>query len=112
MLLTTVTAFGPGYEHWTFSRPELVDRERELFSTKILSREQHGPKQPAFVDAFVAHAPFYPDKLSITLALWSNQFPTSWKDKLKRLKLLRGREESLHQWTQRNGAASGIRART
>src|SRR5688572_7657306 len=28
MLLTTTTAFGPGYEHWTFTTPRLVDADR------------------------------------------------------------------------------------
>ena len=28
MLLSTVTAFGPGYEHWTFEKPVMVDAAR------------------------------------------------------------------------------------
>ena len=39
----------------------------------------------SFVDAWLAHTPFYPRELSITLALWSNRFDTTWRDHLKRL---------------------------
>ncbi|MGH9392506.1 MAG: hypothetical protein ACRD1Z_23120 [Vicinamibacteria bacterium] len=97
MLLTTVTAFGPGYEHWTFSRPSLADPERELFTLSVLEREPHPLGHAAFVDAYVPHLPLYPGALTITLALWSHRSHTSWKDRVKRLPFLKGREAALRK---------------
>ena len=38
MLLTTVTAFGPGYEHWTFERPWVIDAATDLYATQLIER--------------------------------------------------------------------------
>lgn len=94
MLLSTATAFGPGYEHWTFTRPEAIDPPRERYSMRLIERAQHPLHHVAFVDSYIAHLPMYPPALTITLALWSNQFPTTWKDRLKRLSFFK-RHESL-----------------
>jgi hypothetical protein len=69
MLLTTVTAFGPGYEHWTFSLPEPVDAELDRYTARLLSRESHPLGHAAFVDAYIAHLPMYPRSMTVTLAL-------------------------------------------
>ena len=108
MLLTTVTAFGPGYEHWTFSRPSLADPERELFTLSVLEREPHPLGHAAFVDAYVPHLPLYPGALSITLALWSHRSHTSWKDRVKRLPFLKGREKALRELGVRLGLARAL----
>ena len=108
MLLTTVTSFGPGYEHWTFAKPSLLEEERELFTMDLIERGQHGLHHTAFVDAFVAHVPLYPSQLSVTMALWSSQFPATWKDRLKRLPFLRGREDELRRWGVRLGLAEAL----
>ena len=88
MLLTTVTAFGPGYEHWTFTTPRAVDEQREVYTMRLLERAPHPLGHAAFVDAYGAHVPFYPASLTITLALWSSSRPTTWKDGLKRVPVL------------------------
>src|SRR5712691_8636804 len=49
LLLTTAAGFGPGYEHWTFTPPELVDPERWRFSMRLAGREAHGPEHIEFV---------------------------------------------------------------
>lgn len=95
MLLTTVTAYGPGYEHWTFQLPARLDEEHDLFSARLIEHAPHPLSHRAFVDAFVAHLPFFPPSLTITFALWSNRTRTSWKDHLKRLPILRGNEARL-----------------
>lgn len=77
MLLTTVTAFGPGYEHWCFTTPEAVDPQSELFAMRLLERAPHPCGHAAFVDANIGHVPFYPSSLSITFALWSTSRPTT-----------------------------------
>lgn len=85
LLLTTVTAFGPGYEHWQFSRPEVIDPERELYSMRLIERAPHPYGHASFVDAYIGHVPFYVPSLTVTYALWSTRQPTSWKDHLKRV---------------------------
>ena len=85
MLLTTATLFGPGYEHWMFSMPKEVEPERGIYEMELLEAAPHPQHHVSFVDAWIAHTPFYPKDLSITLALWSNRFDTTWRDHLKRL---------------------------
>jgi hypothetical protein len=88
MLLTTATLFGSGYEHWMFTKPKEVDRERGLYEMEIVEVAPHPQHHVSFVDAWVPHTPFYPRELSITLALWSNRFDTTWRDRLKRLPVI------------------------
>src|SRR3989442_1169534 len=95
MLLTTTTIFGPGYEHWTLTKPTEVSPERELFSTRLIERAPHPEGHIAFVDSYVAHIPFYASALTITLALWSNKFPTTWRDRLKRRPFIQKNKDTL-----------------
>lgn len=88
MLLSTATAFGTGYEHWMFETPCVVDANTELYDLKLIERSMHGLNHVAFVDAFIAHLPMYPPDLTVTYALWSSRFPTTWKDRLKRIPAL------------------------
>ncbi len=87
MLLTTATLFGPGYEHWMFSRPQRV-AEGGAHTMDLLEVAPHPQHHVSFVDAWIAHTPFYPKDLSITLALWSSQFSTKWLDHVKRQRWL------------------------
>lgn len=97
MLLTTVTAYGPGYEHWTFSEPELVDPESDLFSMRTLEQGVHQLGHAAFVDSRIAHVPLFTSDLTITLALWSSRDATSWKDRVKRVPVVRRNSARLKQ---------------
>lgn len=97
MLLTTATAFGPGYEHWLFTRPVSVDVEKELFSLKVTERGPHPLHHVAFVDTDIPHLPLYPPSLTITLALWTHGRPTSWKDHVKRIGVLKRHGRTLRQ---------------
>ncbi len=95
MLLSTATIFGPGYEHWMFSTPSPLDEGKAVYAMKLLEAERHRLHHVAFVDAWIAHTPLYPESLSITLALWSSKQPVTWRDRLKRVPLFKGREEQL-----------------
>ncbi len=108
MLLTTVTAFGPGYEHWTFTHPELVDPDRDLFSMRTLDRGPHGLGDAAFVDAQIAHVPLYTSDTTITLALWSSSEPTSWKDRVKRVPVMKRNSARLTKAAARAGLAKTL----
>jgi hypothetical protein len=103
MLLSTVNAFGPGYEHWTFTRPEPVDEAAELYEMRLIERAPHPRHHVAFVDSYIAHLPFYPAETSITYALWSNKFPVTWKDQLKRVPLLQKNSAALRRLALRAG---------
>ncbi|HKP44991.1 MAG TPA: hypothetical protein VJT50_00200 [Pyrinomonadaceae bacterium] len=105
MLLSTVTAFGPGYEHWTFKRPEPIDEESESYSLRLIERAPHPLHHVAFVDSYVAHLPFYPGSMTITYALWSSKFQSSWKDRVKRVPLLQKNSARLKQLASRAGMA-------
>src|SRR2546430_12899519 len=108
MLLSTVTAFGPGYEHWTFTRPEVLDADAEVFEMKLIERAPHPLHHVAFVDSYVAHLPFYPSETSITYALWSNKFPVTWKDHVKRIPFLQKNSETLRRAAVKTGLAQQL----
>jgi hypothetical protein len=95
LLLTTVTTFGPGYEHWRFTTPKPIDPERDLFSIEVIDRERHASGHAAFVDSFMPHAVIYPPSLTVTFALWSSKNEVTWRDHLKRVPGLEARRESL-----------------
>jgi len=105
MLLSTVTAFGPGYEHWTFTKPEPVDEAAELYELRLIEHAPHPRHHVAFVDSYVAHLPFYPPETSVTYALWSNKFPVTWKDRVKRLPVLQKNSAALRGLAVRAGLA-------
>jgi hypothetical protein len=107
-LLTTVTAFGPGYEHWRFTRPKLLDEDRDLFAISLIDRREHGRNDAAFVDAYMPHAVMYPRSLSVTYALWSCEAPVTWRDRVKRLPLIRGREDVLRGVARRLGLSKAL----
>jgi hypothetical protein len=108
LLLTTVTAFGPGYEHWTFHKPQLVDASRELYSLRLIERAAHPLHHVAFVDSDIPHLPMYPPSLSITLALWSSKKATTWKDRLKRVPWLKRNEAALRRVARRLGMVRAL----
>ena len=108
MLLTTATVFGPGYEHWVFTKPTEVDPTRELYAMQVADRQLHGLHDIAFVDAHVPHLPLYPRALTITLALWSSQYRTTWKDYLKRVPILKRNEAALRRLAARAGLAGQL----
>jgi hypothetical protein len=105
MLLSTVNAFGPGYEHWTFTRPQLVDEAGERYEMRLVERTPHLPGHVAFVDSYVPHVPFYPPATSITYGLWTSRFPVTWKDRIKRIPALQKNSAALRSVAVRAGLA-------
>jgi hypothetical protein len=108
MLLSTVTAFGSGYEHWTFETPSVVDAGKEIYELKPLSQEDHPRHHVAFVDHHIAHLPLYPSDLTVTFALWSSRFPKTWRDKLKRVSILQNNSTRLRKLATKVGLASQL----
>ena len=89
MMLSTATAFGPGYEHWMLTYPEPIDRERELFRMDLIEAAPHRKHHVSFVDKYIVHVPMYIPSLTITYALWSNSRPTTWRDRLKAMPVMK-----------------------
>ena len=108
MLLTTATVFGPGYEHWMLRRPEPIGSGRDLFRMEPIEHGRHGLHEVAFVDAYTAHVPIYPESLTITVCLWSNSAPTTWRDTLKRVPVLRRNAAALRRAATRFGLAKQL----
>jgi hypothetical protein len=112
LLLTTVTLFGPGYRHWTFTTPEPDDEARRRYRMILIESAPHPQHHISFVDRWIAHTPFFPPDLSITLALFSNSLPTTWRDRLKRLPGIRGREEQLRKIVRHLGLTKALDVKT
>jgi hypothetical protein len=108
MLLTTATTFGPGYDHWMLTRPRQLDGSEELFSMELIEQGRHGLHEVAFVDAYVAHVPIYPESLTITICLWSNSAPTTWRDRLKRVAIVKRHAATLRSVAARLGLAKQL----
>ena len=108
MLLTTATLFGSGYEHWMFTRPSELDAATGLYEMKLIESAPHPKHHVSFVDAWIAHTPFYPKDLSITLALWSNQKPTTWRDRVKRLPGVSANANTLRDVAVKLGMAKAL----
>ena len=108
LLLSTVTLFGPGYEHWTFSTPETVDEREGRYRMKLLEAKPHPQHHVAFVDSNIPHTPFFPPELSITMAMFSSRHAVSWRDRAKRIPLLQGREKALRNLVRRLGLTKAL----
>lgn len=108
LLLSTATAFGTGYEHWMFETPSVVDADLEMYELKVLEKSAHPINHVAFVDSYIAHLPFYPPDLTITYALWSSRFKTTWKDKLKRVPVLKNNSARLRGVAGRLGLSKQL----
>jgi hypothetical protein len=104
LLLTSATMSGPGYEHWLFTRPKVLDPERRLYQIGVTDRHWHPRHDLAFVDAHIPHMPWYPPDTTLTLCLWSDQRPTTWRDRVKRIPLLKKNEYRLRALARMVGA--------
>lgn len=111
MLLSTVTAFGPGYEHWTFHHRRRDDAAHR-YELRPIQVGSHPQGHVAFVDAGVAHVPMFPASLSITYALWSTSTAPRAIDRVKRWPVFRGREAYYRSLAQRFGLSKALGLKT
>ncbi len=112
LLMTTVTAFGDGYEHFLFSEPKLLDESLEKFSMDLTERAFHPIHHTLFVDAYIPHLPLFAPDTSITYALWSDRKPTNWKDKVKRLPIVQDNKDRLRDFAVKVGLARQLEIKT
>lgn len=71
LLLTTVAAFGPGYESILFKKGFKIDKETLTAQMEIEKRYQFSAGNIEFVDADQPHIVFFPGDASITYAMWA-----------------------------------------
>lgn len=108
LLLTTGTAFGPGYEHWLFTTPEPLTRTSDRFRMELTHQGIHGLHEVAFVDAYTPHVPLFPADMTITYCLWSTRSESTWRDSLKRVPILQRNSASLRRLVTRAGLATAF----
>lgn len=109
LLLSTVTTFGPGYEHWRFTTPMAIDKGRDLYSIDVIDRIMHGPNHVAFVDCFMPHAVMFPASLTVTFALWSSRYGVTWRDHLKHAPGVHAGDDWVRRAANRLGASAALR---
>jgi hypothetical protein len=108
MLLSTTTVFGPGYEHWLFTRPRPMNEEGTCYRMDLLEAALHPMHHVAYVDTWMAHVPIFPRDHSITLALWSSSDATTWKDYVKRIPAVKRRDAELKKMAGRLGLTRAL----
>ena len=108
LLLTTTAICGSGYETWNFTKPESVPGGDLLFNMSVSQAGRHPAGNIVFVDAYIPHIVFYPEQLSVTLALWSSGTPKNWKAALKKMPLIQRFKKPLKATLQFLGLARAL----
>ena len=88
LLLSSVAAFGPGYNCILFKKGFTIDYTTCITKMEIDKDYQNQLHQVGFVDSDQPHIVFYPSDFSATFALWSDQKKTS-KQVLKKIGFIR-----------------------
>jgi len=83
LLLTTVAAFGPGYQSIVFKKGFSIDKEKQTASMTMEKDYQFTPGSLEFVDSDQPHVVFFPDDASITFAMWAYSTVNNTTQKLK-----------------------------
>jgi hypothetical protein len=71
LLLTTVAAFGPGYESIVFKKGFVINNENQTAKMEIEKQYQFETGHLEFVDSDQPHVVFFPTDASITFAMWA-----------------------------------------
>lgn len=87
LLLSTVSAFGPGYDSIVFKPNFSIDPATEVTNMGIEKIYHNDLHRLEFVDHYTPHVVFYPTTPSVTYALWSTD-KVSLKEKYKNNELI------------------------
>lgn len=105
LLLTSLAAFGPGYESILFKRGVRIDpatREATMAADRYY---KNPPQNIESVDTDTPHVVFYPPAFSITYALWSTDKPAS---RLRELPALRKYKAQIKRVLEATGLSRRI----
>ena len=94
LILTTISAFGAGYDSIIFKPGYSIDTETGLTNMQMDRVYQNDLHNLAFVDKLTPHIVFYPEAASITFALWSRERHEAL-DKMKKMKVLQSVKKPL-----------------
>ena len=83
LLLTTVAAFGPGYESILFKKGFVINKENQTVHMEIEKDYQFLPGSIEFVDSNQPHVVFFPKDASITYAMFTYASVNTATQKLK-----------------------------
>ncbi len=72
LILTSVAAWGSGYESILFKKGIHIDKKTNLANLEISKIYKNPYMNIEFIDVNTPHIVFYPNELSITYALWTN----------------------------------------
>ncbi|MBL0329716.1 MAG: hypothetical protein IPP64_09935 [Bacteroidetes bacterium] len=105
LLLTSIAAFGPGYESILFKKGYTIDKksgETHMEIEKVYTNPLYNIE---FIDVNTPHVVFYPSQFSITYALWTNQ-EASNAENLKKYGLVNKYKKQLRKMIDFFGAAN------
>jgi hypothetical protein len=71
LLLSTYSAFGPGYESIVFEKGYTINPDTRETDMKVSKMYKNKLGMMEFIDADTPHVVFYPPQFSVTLPLWS-----------------------------------------
>lgn len=97
LLLTTVAAFGPGYESILFKKGFSINRENQTARMEIEKNYKFTTGNLEFVDKDQPHVVFFPEDASITYAMWAYATVNTATQKLKGNPIIRRFKEPIRK---------------
>ncbi|MFL5763461.1 MAG: hypothetical protein ACJ77K_05910 [Bacteroidia bacterium] len=104
LLLTSVSAWGPGYESVIFQKGFTIDKTAGTASMKPDKIYRNHLHNIEFIDTDTPHVVFYPADVSITYALWSNAESTA-SENIKKIGFVNRYKKQLRKVIDAVGAA-------
>ncbi|MET0394476.1 MAG: hypothetical protein ABW019_15130 [Chitinophagaceae bacterium] len=97
LLLTTVAAFGPGYESILFKKGFTINKESQTAKMEIEKHYKFMTGHLEFVDKDQPHVVFFPEDASITYAMWAYATVNTATQKLKGNPIIRRFKEPIRK---------------
>jgi hypothetical protein len=96
LILTSVAAWGSGYESILFKKGIHIDKKTHETTFEIEKIYKNPYMNIEFIDVNTAHIVFYPNELSITYALWTNHKSKS-AEKLRSISFLQKNRKKIRK---------------
>ncbi len=107
LILTTISAFGAGYESIVFKPGYAIDSQTGLTDMQMDRLYQNDLHNLSFIDKLTPHIVFYPEAASITLALWSREKHEAL-DKMKKMKVVQAVKKPLKRIIKMAGLNAAV----
>ncbi len=96
LILTSVAAWGNGYESIIFKKGYSIDKQTEITDMQIDRFYKNDFGNIEFIDTYTPHVVFYPAEFSITYALWTNSEITA-SEKIKKINFINRYKKQLRK---------------